>query len=295
MLATELVRANLTVAARWMYSPRASWPQRRSRTDRVMRFPGAPRGTRVEQVELGGVPCERLAPAGAAPDGGLLYLHGGGFATGSPRGYRGAAARLAAAVGLTAVVPAYRLAPEHPHPAAWDDTAAVYAALAERGGPIAVAGDSAGGGLAIALALALRDAGRPLPAVIGAICPWADLRPDVSGTRPAAPREPVLSRGLLRAFASAYLTASSSADDPLVSPVLADLGGLPPIVVHSCSDDLLAPDAQALAARAAATGARLEHRIWDGLWHDVHMSAWALPGIGDPLGELGASMRAQLS
>jgi epsilon-lactone hydrolase len=299
VLPPAVLRPGVRVAGRWIFSPRASWPTRRERADLVLAIPGAPRGTRIERALCGGVGGERLIPPGVDPAGGtLLYLHGGGYAVGSPRAYRGLAARLARAVGIRAVVPDYRLAPEHPHPAAVEDTVSAYEALLEEGvdpGRIVVAGDSAGGGLALALALSLRDAGRPLPAVLGPICPWVDLRPDSIGPgRDPAPREPILTRGVVRAFARAYLSGGASPDDPLVSPVLADLHGLPPIVLHSCGDDLLARDARALEQAATAAGLAVEHRSLPDLWHDAHFQAWAMSGVGDPVGELGESLRARL-
>lgn len=297
MLPAGATRGPTRVTYRWAFSPRAGFAQQRRRLELMARLLGPPRGTTVTEVELGGVACERVAPRGAGGDV-LLYLHGGGHVVGSPRTHRGLAGRLAKATDATAVVAGYRLAPEHPAPAALEDVRSVYEALLSCGvapGRIAVAGDSAGGNLALALALALRDAGRPLPAALGLICPTVDLRPDVAGTRRVSRREVVLTAGLIRAWVSAYLSGGADASDPLISPLLGDLGGLPPIVLHSCGDDPLAADAAAFEHRARAAGVEVEHRCIAGAWHDIHGQAHLVSGIGDPVGELGRALRARLS
>jgi acetyl esterase/lipase len=157
-----------------------------------------------------------------------------------------------------------------------------------------VAGDSAGGGLTLALAFALRDAGRPLPAALGLICPWTDLRPDLAQRRPPAPREPLLNPHRAGRWARDYLSGGARPDDPLLSPVLGELRGLPPIVMHSCEDDLIVEDSWALARRAEAQGVAIEHHHLEGVWHVVHLSAWVIGGLGDPVGTLGRSLRAHL-
>ena len=290
MLPPAAVRPSLHVTGRWMFSPRVSWEQRRRRMKLAMSGP-VPRGTAVEEITLGGVRAERLTPPGAGA-GVLLYLHGGGYTVGSPETYRAFIGRLAGAFGAPVIAPYYRLAPEHPYPAAVEDARAVYDALLAEApaGPVVVAGDSAGGHLALALALSLRDAGAPLPAALGLICPWLDPGADLAGSRPPAPREPVLNAGFRGACARAFL-GDHDVSDPGVTLLTADVRGLPPIVLHSCGDDPLVADARALAARAAEEGAPLEHRHYAGVWHDVHLLAWLLSGIGDPVGDLAASLR----
>lgn len=296
VLSVALARATIGLASRWTLGPGTTFAQQRARTDLLFRLPGAPRGWRAERSAFAGVPCDVLTPPGHPGDGvTLLYLHGGGYVVGSAGAYRGLAGRLGAALGARVVIPDYRLAPEHPAPAALGDSRGVYAAVLAKGAArVVVAGDSAGGGLALALAMALRDAGRPAPAALGLICPWVDVRPELTGTRPPAPREPLLNRRITRAWAQAYVSGGAAADDPRVSPLLGDLRGLPPIVVHSCADDLIAGDSRALEARARAVGAPLTHTVLDGLWHDVHLSAWMIRGIGDPVGDLGRALAAQL-
>ncbi|MEO8966139.1 MAG: alpha/beta hydrolase fold domain-containing protein [Solirubrobacteraceae bacterium] len=289
----------LAVIGRWALSPRIGWVAMRRRADQCGRFPGPPRGTVIASQVVGGVRCEELRPLSCADDARLLYFHGGGYVVGSPRSHRSLIGRLAAGFGAPALAVDYRLAPEHPHPAALDDARAVWAALTESGGAagtgvgaerIAVAGDSAGAGLALALALSLREAGRPLPAAIGLISPWLDLAADVAGVRARAPRDVLLNRGLLRAFAGAYLSGGASPRDSLVSPVYANLAGLPPLVVHTTDDELIRADGRALAQRARAAGVPVSCEELPNLWHDAHMTAALLaePGGGAPLRIAGA-------
>jgi monoterpene epsilon-lactone hydrolase len=257
--------------AHWIYAPDTTWEQRRRRVHLVALTQFVPRGTAVETIVVGDVPAERLSNSGADRRTVLLYLHGGGFATGSPQTHRGLAARLAASMGAVAVVPAYRLAPEHPYPAALDDVLAVYRALLEDGHEarrIVIAGDSAGGTLALGLALAARSEGLPLPAALALICPSLDLTR--TGFPVAGRREPVLTEALMTEFIGAY-TSPDQRRDPLVSPLLADLHGLPPILIESASDDPLAADALLVTDKARAAGVRVQHQHHAGLWHAFHI------------------------
>ncbi len=172
----------------------------------------------------------------------------------------------------------------------------VYEGLLAEGvdpGRILVAGDSAGGHLSLALALKLREAGRPQPAALGLICPWLDLRESAMARRPESPREPFLSREIMAAFTRDTLRDPADADDPLTSPVIADLEGLAPIVLHSSGDDPLAVEADELARRAAEQGVALEHRRFDGVWHVVHLHEPFLRGVG-AVEALTASLRRHL-
>jgi acetyl esterase/lipase len=145
-------------------------------------------------------------------------------------------------------------------------------------GRTVVGGDSAGAGLTLALAMKLRDADRPLPAALGLLCPWLDARPDIMKTRQPAPRDVALTRGLMHAYATATLAGGASPDDPFVSPLRADLSGLPPIVMQSASNDLLAPDARELGART-----NVDHRVLDGYWHDPYLQSHLARGVTDAL------------
>jgi cation diffusion facilitator CzcD-associated flavoprotein CzcO/acetyl esterase/lipase len=257
----------------------------------------APFGTQTTPAELGGVPGLWVRPRRADGGAALLFLHGGAYVVGSSTSHRAAAAQLAAATGVPAFVADYRMAPEHPHPAALEDALAAYQGLLARGIPperIAVAGDSAGGGLALALAIAIRDRALQAPAVLGLICPWADLTIDLARKRPPSPREPLLDADTLTEAAEAYTVGVDPAD-PAVSPLLGVLSGLPPLVVHYAGDDLLRDDGERLVSAALAAGTEVEGRRFEGLWHDFHVFAPLLAEADAAVHQLGDSMRARLA
>ncbi len=293
-LATGVVRPLLRVVTRWAYSPQVSWVKRRRRADLVARVLTAPRGTHITQLVLGGVPTEWVVPPGADDRTLLLYLHGGGYATGSSRTHRAVAAHLAARMHAVAILPLFRLGPEHPYPAALDDAIDVYrAVLNDRIDPhrVVLAGDSAGGGLALAVALAARGSGLPLPAAIALICPWLDLDPDTPWAD--SRREPVLSARLLGEFAHAYAAGQHRAD-PAISPLHADLAGLPTLLIESAGADPLAADAHRLSERGRAAGVTVRHRHHPKLWHAFHLLAPVLPAAHDAVHLLGDDLNRVL-
>lgn len=296
-LPPDVVRSSLFPTARWLLSPRVSWATARKRFELVTQVPPPPRGTQLTPGSWGGVPGLEVVPDGADRTRVLLYLHGGGYCVGSSKAYKGLAARIAAAAGARAVVLDYRMADEHPYPAAVDDALAAYRALLDEGvdpARIAVAGDSAGGGLTLALALSARAADLPLPAALGLICPWVDLTPQATARRPEAPLDPLLSRSRINRFAVSYLNGADPTD-PLASPLLADLQGLPPFVVQWAGDDYLAPDGPAIAQRARDAGIEVDERCFGGLWHDFHLISPLLSGEGrEALPALGAGLRRHL-
>jgi epsilon-lactone hydrolase len=253
----------------------------------IAREPG---GTRYERVTIAGVPVVRLRPPGDVAGGTLIYLHGGAYALGSAEGYRGLAARLAAAAGMTALVPEYSRAPQARYPIALEEMVAVYSALlVEKLDPktIVVAGDSAGGGLALALAMALRDRGIAAPAALGLICPWADLAIDVDGKRPVG-RDPLILPSMAAEWAPRY-AGEHDPRLPGISPVYGDTAGLPPIIMHSAGDDPLSIDADRIEMSCAA--GMLEQKRFDNLWHVFHLQAGVLAEAGAAITDLGARLR----
>lgn len=229
----------------------------------------APEGVAVHKTVLGGRPALDLEPAGAAERGRLLYLHGGGYVIGSPDTHTGLAGELAARTGLRATSVDYRLAPEHPFPAAVDDGLAAYRDLLAAGADpreIVVAGDSAGGGLSIATLLAAREAGLPQPAAVVVFSPWADLTLSGESMRTKEDADPIFSEADVRAYADLYI-GSGDRSHPLASPVFADLAGLPPMLVQVGADEVLLDDAVRLAARAGAAGVEATLEIGPGLPH----------------------------
>src|ERR1019366_7228229 len=203
-------------------------------------------GFRPERI--GGVAGEWAGDGGAT----LLYLHGGAFFAGSPRHYRPISAAFAS-LGFNVFTPAYRLAPRHPLPAAPDDARAVYAAPAERGGGIVIAGDSAGGGLALSLMIARRDAGLPLPAAAALFSPWTDLAVTGASARDNEASDPPFSRRMLKNAARAYLGEEGS-KNPLASPLYGDLRGLPPLLLHASTSELLRDDSARVSAGPVGAG-----------------------------------------
>jgi epsilon-lactone hydrolase len=255
-----------------------------------------PTGTRYERVTVAGVPVERVQPPHTSTNRTMIYLHGGAYALGSAKGYRGLVAQVAAATGMTALVPDYSRAPEAQYPVALEEMVAVYARLLEDGldpKTTVIAGDSAGGGLTLALAMALRDRGIALPAALGLICPWADLALDIDGMRPVL-RDPLILPSMCAEWAPRYV---GSADPrlPGISPVYGDMTGLPPIVMQTAGDDPISADADKIeTACATSTTALLHHRRFDNMWHDFHLQVSLLPQARDAVVELGAKMRNHL-
>ena len=222
-----------------------------------------------EETSIGGVPALRSVAPGVSDERVMLYLHGGAYLIGSAHGYRGFFSDLARDAGVTGLAIDYRLAPEHPFPAAVDDALAAYRGLLDEGrapGQIVVAGDSAGGGLAASLLVAARDAGLPMPAGALLLSPWADLRCDTPSMEGKADEDLSLTPGDLRASAERYLNGADPAN-ALASPVLADLTGLPPLLITVGSCEILLDDAVALAGRAGECGVRATLDVWPQMPH----------------------------
>ncbi|MBO1329756.1 alpha/beta hydrolase [Streptomyces sp. VRA16 Mangrove soil] len=229
----------------------------------------APTGVTTRGTVLGGRPALELEPAGAAGRGRLLYLHGGGYVVGSPDTHAGIAGELAARAGLRATSVDYRLAPEHPFPAAVDDGLAAYRELLTTGTDprnLVVAGDSAGGGLSIATLLAARASGLPQPAAVVVFSPWVDLTLSGASMRTKGAADPIFDEADVRAYADLYV-GTGERSHPLASPVFADLTGLPPLLVQVGANEVLLDDAVRLAARAGADGVETTLEIGPDLPH----------------------------
>lgn len=252
-----------------------------------------PRGIARTAVTMDGVPAERLDCRGGG-DISILYLHGGAYVLGAPRTHRSITGTLAREAGATVFAPRYRLAPEHPCPAAVEDAVAAYRWLLDAGYPanrIVLAGDSAGGGLAVATALALREEGVPLPAALALISPWVDLTLAGDSMRERADVEPMLREDDL-ALAAGLYAGGRGVEDVLCSPLFADLAGLPPMFVQVGGDEILYSDAERLVERAQLAGVAADLRVFDGLWHDFHLHAGVLPEADAALAELAAQLRS---
>jgi epsilon-lactone hydrolase len=247
-------------------------------------------------VDAGAVAAERIVPHAAPYDRYLLYLHGGGYIAGSPSVYRHLAWRLALAVGAQVLAPDYRLAPEHPFPAALDDALAAYLWLLAEGvepRQVAVVGDSAGGGLAFALLLRLRDQNRPLPAAVAALSPWTDLALTGASLRGNAKADPMLDVAELPRVVRSYL-GGADPRHPWASPIYGDLAGLPPALIQVGSDEILRDDAARLAERLDLAGGTVRLEIWPRMPHVWHLFAPMLPEARRAIGHVGDFLRQWL-
>ena len=276
--------------------PAFSYAAQRRWADVVTRTLSVPFGVSFSRRSLAGVPTEavrRKAEAGEATSA-VLFLHGGAFILGSPRSHRSITGRLARLTGADVFVPDYRLAPEHPFPAALDDALACYRALLDKGYAserIAVAGDSAGGGLALSLCLRLRAENLPQPACVALISPWADLT--LTRLAPIA-NDALLRPAWLAQGAAAYLQGRS-AEDPFISPLAADLSGLPPIMIELGSEEILRDDSRRLADALNASDVQIVHMEFPRMWHDFQLYAGIVPEATLAIEEIGRFIRGEFA
>jgi epsilon-lactone hydrolase len=295
-LSKSIIRAGLRGSRPLFGSCHMSVGGRRLMVELLTAAARPPKGTRYQRVTVAGVPVERVQPPQSGTHGTLIYLHGGAYALGSAKGYRGMVAQLAAAAGMTALVPDYSRAPEARYPIALEEMVAVYSRLLEDGldpKTTVIVGDSAGGGLTLALAMALRDRGIAAPAALGLICPWADLALDVDEMRPVL-RDPLILPSMTAEWAPRY-AGSSDPRLPGISPVYGDMTGLPPIFMQTAGDDPISADAAKIeTACAASKTALLDHRRFDHMWHDFHLQVSLLPEARDAIADLGSKLRNHL-
>jgi monoterpene epsilon-lactone hydrolase len=248
-----------------------------------------------ETRTIGGIPGVWVSGPQEA-DSVLLYLHGGAYVVGTPQGYRSLSGNVAREAGTALFSPQYRLAPEHRFPAAVDDALAAYRGLLSEGydaGSIVVAGDSAGGGLAAALLIAIRDADLPQPAAAWLLSPWADLTCSGTTMRTKAAEDPLLDREGLACKAAEYL-GDAPADSPLASPVAAELQDLAPLLVHVGSNEILLDDAVRLVSRAGAAGTSARLVIGPQMFHDWPLFSFMLSEGRGALAEAGQFLARHL-
>jgi epsilon-lactone hydrolase len=251
----------------------------------------------VTDVTAGGVAAHWLAAPGADAGRVLLFLHGGGFEFGSVRSDGELASRLGRAAGMRVLFPEYRLAPEHPFPAAIDDVLTAWRWLRTEAGlpaaSLAVAGDSAGGGLAVALLVALRDAGQELPAAAVLMSPTVDLTSSGASMTERADQDPISTPAMLRKFAADYLDGADPRT-PLASPLFASLTGLPPLLILVGTADLLLSDSERLAAAADQAGVDVTLEIGEGLPH-VYPLMEGTPEAAEATRQIGSFLRARVA
>jgi epsilon-lactone hydrolase len=276
-------------------NPSASMEQRRAGMERISER--VPADVICEKVVAGGVNAEWIAAPGAPADRVILYLHGGGYVIGSINTHRAMISRIARASNARALAIDYRLAPEHPFPAAVEDAIAAYKWLLAQGykpGRIVIAGDSAGGGLTIAALLAIRDAGLPMPACAVPISPWTDLEGTGESVRTRAARDVMVTQENLAHSAKQYY-GTHDPKDPLVSPVHANFRGLPPMLIHVGDAEILLDDATRVAKSAKLAGVDVELEVWDDMPHVWHVFAKILPEGQQAIDKIGKFVIARTS
>ena len=248
-------------------------------------------GVTVRPVIAGGVPSLLLSPRPElAPT--VLLLHGGGFVMGSSFGYRHLASAVAASADASVLVPDYRLAPEHPFPAAVEDSVRAYLWMLDSGVPaerIVMVGDSAGGGLVLSVQTTLTRQDLPLPGGSMLLCPAVDLSYEEEIELPTEP-QPAISIAQLRSFAAAYL-AGASPHDEVVNALRADLTGYPPMLIQAGTGDVLGKDAHRLAEHATGCGVDVQFELYPVTTHDFHVFWSFLPEAADALEQAGAFVR----
>lgn len=259
------------------------------------RFGNIPPGIDISTVIADGLPAEWIMPSGATRDKAIFFVHGGGYVSGSCADHRIHAAKFVKGCGIGALLYEYRLAPEHPFPAALEDSLKTYRWLLDQGvlsRNVIFAGDSAGGGLCLATLLALKDQCIPLPAAAVAISPWTDLTCSGESYRSNAAK--CLSpKGTWTAFSKHY-TSDQDARIPYISPIFGNLRGLPPLLIYAGGDEILLDDAIRFTEKAKTAGVDVVLRIGEGLFHCYPMCAPLFPEATQAFAEICAFIRTQL-
>ena len=268
-LTGELALAREAVAGRLRGVDPADFPALRQAYDAFAENDPLPEGVGQSVISLAGLNCLGVLPQGASGDHVLLWLHGGGYVLGSPTSHRGLVSAIAAVAKCAAVIPDYRLAPEHPWPAAQDDCVAAYKAVLAEGVPAAqiiLAGDSAGAALALATALQLKAEGVVAPAGLMLLSPWVDMACNGWSYSAKAQRDPFLTQSGLRVRAGQYLGAIA-ANDRRIDLLSADLRGLPPVFIQTGEAEIVLSDSTTLAERLGASGSPVTLEIWPDMFH----------------------------
>jgi acetyl esterase/lipase len=264
----------------------------------LAKYQKIPSGIDVRPTTVGAVAGEWIAGPNAAEDRVVLFLHGGACIMGSPATHRELAARIAMACAARVLVIDYRLAPEHPFPAAVEDAVRAYRCLVEEGVPpehMVIGGDSSGGGLTLQTLISLRDAASPLPRAAFFLSPQTDwVRFDGESFRTRASMDPLLTLGMCKFTASCYV-GHNDLSTPLLSPANVDLWDLPPMLIHAGDREILLSDARRLAEGAREAGVDVTFKVWRGLWHAFHSSASVVPEARRAISELGMFVQEHLN
>jgi acetyl esterase/lipase len=260
-------------------------------------FPSA-NEVKCEPVNANGVKAEWITAKNAAPDRVVMYLNGGGYVMGSIDTHRELVARLSKAAQSRGFVLDYRLAPENPFPAAVDDSIAAYRWLLAQGYKperIVIAGDSAGGGLAVSTLVALRDLGASLPAAAVCISPWVDFEAEGESMTSRAAQDPLVTRDMILNLAKMYMGEKGSLREPLAAPINAYLNDLPPLFIQVGNSETLLDDSTRLADKAKEAGVDATLQIWDEMPHVWHLAAPVLPEGQEAIDKIGEFVRQRIS
>ena len=269
---------------------------RRDFHKRMTQLPVA-RGVRHFAENIDGVDCEWLVPDGCDDAPVIYYLHGGAYVMGSPATHRRLVSFIAEAAGMRALLPDYRLAPEHRYPAQLEDSLRVWRALIKGGADpqtVAIGGDSAGGNLSVATMLALRDSREALPAACVLLSPWLDLAGDGESHRTRSTFDPWFDPQRMPAVAAHYC-ATEAVRDPMISPVHADASGLPPTLIQVGDHEILLSDSTDFADKLRAAGGRVDLHIWPDMWHVFQYFIGQMPESRKAIDDIGRFLRSEFS
>jgi len=265
----------------------------RKSMEKFAKFAKLPPETKVEKIEINSIAAEWVYVNTVQEDRVVLYLHGGGYNVCSINTHRELGAHISKASGAKVLLIDYRLAPEHPFPAALEDATNAYHWLLDSGlteKKIAIAGDSAGGGLSLATAISIRDVGNPFPSSIACISPWTDLLFTGDSTKTNSKIDP-----LVKAHSGMIMAKNYIGDDdprnPLISPLYAEMGGLPPMLIHVGTDEMLLDDSKRIAKKAEDAGVKVTLKIYDRLWHAFHLNVNGMPEAKNAVAEFGYFIR----
>ena len=295
-LRAELLRLALRLSKKRQARRPASLATVRRRLKRLEAFvPRPPARTRTTAIDGSGVNAVRIAVGEARSDRCVLYFHGGAYVVGSAKLLRDFTWRIGAAARACVLYFDYRLAPEHPFPAALEDAVTIYRWLVQEFDPrrIAFVGDSAGGGLALAALYKLRDEGLPLPAAAAAVSPWTDLALTGLSLKSNAAADPWLNVTMLPALAKGYL-GDADPRNHYASPLYGDASGLPPTLIHVGSDEILRDDAVRMAEKLRAAGCEVEIEVWLRMPHAWHLYARILPEGRHAIARIGSFLQQRL-
>jgi len=254
-------------------------------------------GVKKTRDEINGLYAEWLTPGHRMDDKLLLYLHGGGYVVGGCDMHRQMVSHIARAGHIQSLLPEYRLSPESKYPAAIEDVVGIYRTLLTCGVKaenMVIAGDSAGGGLVVAMLLSLRDAGDPLPAAAILLSPFLDATASGESMQSRASQDPWFHPEGVSLIAD-YYCEPQQRSDPLVSPVFADVGGLPPMYIQVGDDEILLSDSERFAEKIAAAGGEIDLEIWPEMWHVFQMFVGKMPESGRAIKKIGDFVRGRFA